>query len=128
MEEEEEAKDDDDDDYDDNNDKEDDKEDVDDKYEEEEEFFWQKFLKLPNIPACQIWWGKANANKLVLTNTSSITTTTGENRARWTHYCLRNNPATAEASVTYEKLNRSTCNSAALCVLLTITSQTSLNG
>ena len=30
------------------------KEDMD-KKEEDEEFFWQKFLKLPNIPACQIW-------------------------------------------------------------------------
>ena len=35
--------------------------------EEEEDFFLQKCLKWPNIPACQIWWGYLNRNKLVIT-------------------------------------------------------------
>ena len=35
----------------------DDKDDEDDKDDKEENFFVQKFLRWPNIPACQIWWG-----------------------------------------------------------------------
>ncbi len=38
-------------------DDEDDKNNKDDEDNKEEEFFLQKCLKLPNIPACPIWWG-----------------------------------------------------------------------
>ena len=41
----------------DDEDNKDEEEDMDKKEEQDEEFFLQKFLKWPNIPACQIWWG-----------------------------------------------------------------------
>ena len=37
------------------------------KDDKEEDFFLQKCLKWLNIPACQIWWGYLNGNKLVNT-------------------------------------------------------------
>ncbi len=53
----EEETDDDDEDDEDNEEEEEDGNDKDNKDNEEEEFFGQKCLKLPDIPACQIWWG-----------------------------------------------------------------------
>ncbi len=35
----------------------DNKEEKEDMYKKEKDFFLEKFLKWPNIPACQIWWG-----------------------------------------------------------------------
>ena len=74
-------------------DNEDDKEDKEEKEEDEKIFYLQKYLKLINILACQIWWGQANGNKLVhillllLLHLLTIGTcqTSSPNSAPWHH-------------------------------------------